>query len=178
MNWGPIIAAAIAGFIAFVGMIITKENKTSEFRQSWIIELRTLLASLISISDILRVDSGFEDKDINEARKEANKIIAEITLHLNNSNPSKSEKDLHQAMGALRVNVLSGTRDLTDYYKGLTDAGHIVLKEEWERVKKGEKSYIFIKDVLFFIGFFSVALLMLSLIIYAISHSGILLLSK
>ncbi|MBS0904348.1 hypothetical protein JK229_04315 [Pantoea dispersa] len=92
MNWGAIIAAAIAGFIAFVGMIITKENKISEFRQSWIIELRALLASLISISDILRVDSGFEDKDINEARKEADKIIAEITLHLNNSNPSTSEK--------------------------------------------------------------------------------------
>lgn len=74
--------------------------------------------------------------------------------------------------------MLSGTKDLSDYYKGLTDAGHIVLKEEWERVKKGEKSYIFIKDILFFIGFFSMALLMLSLIIYAISHSGILLLSK
>ncbi|MBA4819449.1 hypothetical protein OLZ33_08700 [Pantoea ananatis] len=176
--WGPIIAAAIAGFIAFVGMVITKDGKVSEFRQAWIIELRHLLSSLISISDVLRINAGFPADKQLDARKEANKIIAEISLHLNNSNLSDSEKKLHEAMGLLRNNVLSGTTDLTEFYKGVTDAGHIVLKEEWERVKRGEKNYIFIKDVLFVVGFFSMALLMLTMIVYAISHSGILLLPK
>lgn len=45
--WGPIIAAMIAGFIAFIGMIITKENKVSEFRQAWINEFREEISFLI-----------------------------------------------------------------------------------------------------------------------------------
>lgn len=45
--WGPIIAAMIAGFIAFIGMIITKENKVSEFRQAWINDFREEISYLI-----------------------------------------------------------------------------------------------------------------------------------
>ncbi|RRF16208.1 hypothetical protein [Klebsiella pneumoniae] len=47
MNPYPIIAAMIAGFIAFIGMIITKENKVSEFRQAWINEFREEVSYLI-----------------------------------------------------------------------------------------------------------------------------------
>ena len=36
-----IIVAIIAGFVSFIGLVITKEQKISEFRQVWIDALRT-----------------------------------------------------------------------------------------------------------------------------------------
>ena len=37
---GLIVAAIIAGAVAFVSLIISKEQSISEFRQQWIDELR------------------------------------------------------------------------------------------------------------------------------------------
>lgn len=44
---GAIAAASIAGLLAFLSLIIAKENKTSEFRQAWIDSLRLDLSKLI-----------------------------------------------------------------------------------------------------------------------------------
>ncbi|MDQ0548209.1 hypothetical protein ACKVM9_002431 [Pantoea agglomerans] len=176
--WGAIIAALIAGFIAFIGMVITKENKISEFRQEWIKELRSLIAKLYYLYGFIRLDSALNPKERKEKNNEINEVIANINLHLNHGNKSPHEEKLQEAITMLNGKVESGETKMTPYFDELLKCSHLVLKEEWERVKKGEKSYIFIKDVLFVIGFFSLALLMLSMIIYAISHSGILLLSK
>lgn len=174
--WGAIIAALIAGFIAFIGMVITKENKVSEFRQEWIKELRSHVARLFYLYGFIRTDSELSSKERKEKNNEINEVIASIKLHLNHGNKSPNEERLQNAITTLNGNVETGATKMTPYFDELLNCSHLVLKEEWERVKKGEKSYIFIKDVLFVIGFFSLALLMLSMIIYAISHSGILLL--
>ncbi|WP_410517408.1 hypothetical protein QNH99_05905 [Pantoea allii] len=176
--WGAIIAALIAGFIAFIGMVITKENKVSEFRQEWIKELRGLIAKLYYLYGFIRTDSGLNDKERKEKNNEINEVIADINLHLNYGNQSTNEENLQKAITTLNGKIEIGITTMGPYFDDLLKHSHLVLKEEWERVKKGEKSYIFIKDVLFVVGFFSMALLMLSMIIYAISHSGILLLSK
>ncbi|RTY60022.1 hypothetical protein EKL29_02000 [Pantoea sp. YU22] len=105
-------------------------------------------------------------------------MIASINLHLNHGNKSPNEIRLQKAIATLNGSVGTGPTKMTPYFYELLNSSHLVLKEEWERVKKREKSYIFIKDILSVIGFFSLALLMLSMIIYAISYSGILLLSK
>ncbi|WP_029568906.1 hypothetical protein [Pantoea ananatis] len=176
--WGAIIAALIAGFIAFIGMVITKENKVSEFRQEWIKELRANITKLYNLYGATKIDSGLSVEEIKLKENELNEVIATIRLHLNHGNQSENEKNLLNAINELNLKISVGTTSLTSLFDNLTDKSHLVLKEEWERVKKGEKSYILIKDVLFVVGFFSMALLMLSMIIYAISHSGILLLSK
>ena len=174
--WGAIIAALIAGFIAFIGMVITKENKVSEFRQEWIKELRELIARLFYLYGFIRADSELTSKEKKEKNNEINEVIASINLHLNHGNKSPSEEKLQSAIFALNGGVESGVTKMTPYFDELLKCSHLVLKEEWERVKKGEKSYVLIKDILFIIAFFSLALLMLSMVIYAISHSGILML--
>lgn len=174
--WGAIIAALIAGFIAFIEMVITKENKVSEFRQEWIKELRILIAKLFYLYGFIRSDSELTPKERKEKNNEINEVIASINLHLNHGNKSINEEQLQKAIATLNIKVESGTTQMAPYFDELLKQSHLVLKEEWERVKKGEKSYVYIKDILFIIAFFSLALLMLSMIIYAISHSGILML--
>lgn len=147
--WGAIVAAFVTGFIAFIGMVISKENKTSEFRQAWITELRSLLSQFLSLIYILQVKSDFNAEDKNEAKKEINKVIADIMLHLNHSNKSKEEKQLTEAMNTLNLNVSIGS-DLEHYFKDFIDASHRVLKIEWERVKDGERNYRWIKNTLLY----------------------------
>jgi hypothetical protein len=45
---GPIIAATVAGAVSLVSLIISKENKTSEFRQLWIDALRSELSKYVA----------------------------------------------------------------------------------------------------------------------------------
>src|SRR5579862_1385600 len=45
---GTIIAAVIAALISLLGLIISKENKVSEFRQTWIDSLREEVAAVIT----------------------------------------------------------------------------------------------------------------------------------
>jgi hypothetical protein len=47
---GPVIAAIITGAIAFLASVLSKEQKTSEFRQAWIDALRNDLAELTSLA--------------------------------------------------------------------------------------------------------------------------------
>jgi len=49
------IGAVIAGFVSILGLIISKEQKTSEFRQTWIDSLRSDIASLIARASALQV---------------------------------------------------------------------------------------------------------------------------
>jgi hypothetical protein len=44
---GAIVAAIIAGIVALLGLIISKEQKVSEFRQQWIDALRQDIAAVI-----------------------------------------------------------------------------------------------------------------------------------
>lgn len=45
---GAIAAALIAGLVSLLGLIISKEQKTSEFRQAWIDALRKELSAVIA----------------------------------------------------------------------------------------------------------------------------------
>lgn len=46
--WGSILGAIIAGLFSFLALVISKENKTSEFRQAWIDALRSEVADFIA----------------------------------------------------------------------------------------------------------------------------------
>jgi hypothetical protein len=50
---GATIAALIAGLVSLLGLIISKEQKTSEFRQAWIDSLRAETSAFISHTNAL-----------------------------------------------------------------------------------------------------------------------------
>jgi len=90
MAIGAIGAALIAAVVSLLGLIISKEQKTSEFRQAWIDALRadctTYLAELNAIIDALQ--GGFESDSakveaLGERYSSLNKSTFSIQLRIN-----------------------------------------------------------------------------------------------
>lgn len=173
--WGPIVAAMIAGFIAFIGMIITKENKVSEFRQAWINEFREEISYLIeaykrwvdnekffSVHTQTKETIGSADANINayytrsallsevarESKGEIERFKSRIKLRLN-SDPLR-RKPPENNLDKL-LDKLLGTKDLKDaesLSKDIYYNASLILTTEWKVVKKGEESYVSSKKFL------------------------------
>lgn len=172
--WGAVIAALIAGFIAFIGMVIAKENKVSEFRQEWIKDLRGEIAKLFSLYGSIKKDSELDPNEIKKKKNELNEVIASILLHLNQSKKSQNEEKLLADITNLTKKTHEGETNLSELFNELTMSSHAVLKEEWERVKKGEKGYVTIKEMLIAFFVFSISALLISMLIFLMIQCGIL----
>ena len=71
---GAITAALITGFLSLLGLIISKEQKTSEFRQQWIDALRQELAEFLGYAEITATLRSMLELDKFEPGKEKAKI--------------------------------------------------------------------------------------------------------
>jgi hypothetical protein len=132
-----ILSAVIGASIALIGLIVSKEGKTSEFRQQWIDGLRADIASLISCS--LHPSEG--------AAKTANECQARINLRLN---PDESPSiELLGAVERLGVSVNGkATPDETESAATkVVETAQVVLKSEWKRVKRGEWKYVTVLSI-------------------------------
>jgi hypothetical protein len=147
---GTIIAAIIAAFISLLGLIISKENKVSEFRQAWIDALRAEIAAVITHGHAVHGAylAEFENKSALWQNAQAdfvdlNEAWAKIRLRLNPKEQSSvailraldEYEGLFQSRGTPDFTKL----ELTDHK--LLETTNIVLKEEWRRVKRGEFVY-------------------------------------
>jgi len=157
---GAIIAATIAGGISFLVAVLSKDHKTSEFRQAWIDGLRSDIVELVSeflvITGMIRVMTNhgkalneifehFAYKDEHFSKWEM--ANARIKLRLN---PQEHQK-LLAAVGALMTYAAS--EQLKDakagdaLVDGLINESQVVLKRERKRVKSGEPVFIATKVV-------------------------------
>jgi len=169
MSLAPIatvVAAFITAFISFVNMTLSKEQKTSEFRQAWIDGLRGDLAIFFSSARALcrtmeenrNIENSSEDirnfiftkEKIGEMRLNAVDSLYRIKLRLNNKEGEhiKLNQLLESAIAIQnQINVENGK----DYFEALAaielaaSKSQEVLKKEWERVKLGEKSFQTVK---------------------------------
>jgi len=86
---GAIVAALIAGVVALLGLIISKEAKVSEFRQQWIDALRSGIAAVIrhghsiSTSTLLSIDRDSRSNNLREDFAGMIEAAARIRLRLN-----------------------------------------------------------------------------------------------
>lgn len=151
---GAILAALIAGCISLALAILTKDQKTSEFRQAWIDALRTdvaLLAGTLSMIMEIALDKAGGDESNLEALNEVlhgkhtefiglGACAIRIKLRLN--------PDEHGALLEI-LDQLSADENGADNTQRLIDdfVAQIqpVLKNEWRRVKRGELSYRVLK---------------------------------
>lgn len=148
---GGVVVALIAGFVSLVVSILTKDQKTSEFRQAWIDSLRNDVAELAghlqAIIDIAldKIEGGVEDANDVYHGKHSEFIrmevcIVRIKLRLN--------PDEHQIILHLLDQLHSddgGVKETINQLKSLIEEVQPVLKSEWVRVKKGELSYRLLK---------------------------------
>jgi hypothetical protein len=129
-----VAAALIAAIIAFVGLIITKEQKTTEFRQDWINSQRADLALMMAYS---RNASGLEAKELAEAALRFDEAHGRVRLRENPKCPEWSI--VLDALDRLRSEAFS-TRafDVSPTNDWIVEMSQINLKKEWDRVKGGE----------------------------------------
>ena len=162
-----VAAALIAALISFVNLTLSKEQKTSEFRQAWIDAMRSDLATYLSSARALCrtmqearsshtddqdiQDFKFEKSKISEIRINAAEALYRVKLRLNKKEADHVE--LNRLLGVAvdtqnRINIEKG-KDYTDALRAIenvSDHAQDILKSQWERVKKGEQSFHIVKN--------------------------------
>lgn len=151
--FGTLFAASMAGIFSLFTLINNKEQKVSEFRQSWIDGLRnevtTIVASLYYISYYYSTrtqQKPADADDIQESHKEYVKSCTSILTRINAQDPDDALREKNQAF-LDSLNNIQNTFNTNNYAeaaalsKNLIDDSKPLLKAEWERVKAGEKSY-------------------------------------
>ena len=158
---GAVVAALIAGAFSFVGLTLSKEQKTSEFRQAWIDGLREDLAAFfagaramarateekrsVRTNDDASSTFAMNEEKISDIRYQAAETLYRIQLRLN-----PGEADHEELLRLMRVAIdeqnsfFKGTGDMTRTLKAVDNAAEYaprILKAEWERVKKGEFAF-------------------------------------
>ena len=151
---GAVIAALITGFWSFINLIISKDQKVSEFRQAWIDGLRAessdyvgLVSSLAASwavnskrDDVHNIGSEFVSENIDRIREiDANGTRIKLRLNPNeHNNEILLLKDIEEMISNPDELAL---RTLTDTLDKFTCSIQNILKSEWERVKRGEESF-------------------------------------
>jgi hypothetical protein len=156
-----VVAALIAAAISFVNLTLTKEQKTSEFRQAWIDALRQDLATFFATvrafargaQELKHFGKGGKDgaplaiieEKISDLRYQVAETRYRIQLRLN---PKESEHiellRLMQVAIEQQQRVLAGQGDTEQTLKAVETAATYapqILKSEWERVKRGELAF-------------------------------------
>lgn len=147
---GAIVAACIAAAVSLLGLIISKEQKTSEFRQAWIDALRaefvTYLTNVNSISDMVQHpdNSGGRKLEILSPLFSAlNSASFNISLRLNRD--EVGAKAVFAAMKEFEELFSSGdiieSRQIRPIEQKFLKSSQDLLRSEWKRVKSGEITF-------------------------------------
>lgn len=147
---GPVVAAVIAAFVGFVGLVIAKENKTSEFRQAWIDALRADIGAVIANINAIRGASVAEFRSKSELFAatqghfvEANQAATSVRLRLNANEPEcmfilKLLDELEDLMDSQPIDIPKCQKCEAELIK----SAHVLLKKEWLRVRRGEITFV------------------------------------
>jgi hypothetical protein len=156
---GLIIAAAIAGFVGFVTLIITKEQTVSDFRQKWIDALREDIADVVTTVKAMHGESITTHADLWSKLKSDYKgfheAMVKVRLRLN---PAESRTGEDTATKKVLESLLKiedvfdaphpNFQDLTPLTEQMVKYTEVILKKNWERVKEGETVYRWTKRAL------------------------------
>jgi len=146
---GAIVAALITGLISLLGLIISKEQKVSEFRQAWIDALRADIAAVLAHAQaihgayVTRFASSAETwKAVRDDFYGINEAGARVKLRLNPKEAQATAllKLLEEHEGLISANPPDFAK-LPRVETNLLAASQAILKSEWDRVRSGEPTY-------------------------------------
>jgi len=143
---GSVVAALVAGIVSLLGLIISKEQKTSEFRQAWIDGLRSEISLLIAHMNVIFAARQLGESSWAALRVDAiaiNQATAQIKLRLNPR--EEKSRNLLQHIADLEnfLHSPQGMRfeKLNELEEQLAEDAQALLKAEWDRVRKGEVTF-------------------------------------
>lgn len=176
---GTIAAALISGTVAFLNLIISKEQSVSEFRQKWIDSLREELADFLSSCESMGVQAQLlankaqkAEVTVEEIAERMQRFAAKasatyyrILMRLNPSEHTELIKKVKNVEEALSdPNIMSNVKCYGNLCAQVNEEAHSVLKKEWSRVKSGENIYRIIKIVS---GVFTIITIILAVFVVA-----------
>jgi hypothetical protein len=159
-------ASLIAATIAFVNLTLTKELKTSEFRQAWINALREDLSVFFACARAFarateeqHKFNGTQEKvnafeiskeKVSDIRYQVAEVYSRITLRLNPEDSEHEELLRLMAVAISKQNeALSTKSNSQETMKAIvraTDYSRPLIKKEWNRVKSGEPAYRYARN--------------------------------
>lgn len=161
---GAVLAACITGAVSFVSLIMSKEQKISEFRQAWIDALRRELAEFSSqarrisiqhtpfnikalaapiLEQLEIADREAEKPDMfHQNKQRMAQAYYELRLRLNPEEVDHKQLLIHLNNVYDIINSCSDRYgECVDELDNLAKVAQVVLKHEWVRVKNGEGIY-------------------------------------
>lgn len=159
---GALGAAIIAAAIGFLTLLISKEQKTSEFRQQWIDSFRAELAKFLSSSahfitmyhfhDDMKSNNDDYKKRLDRFIQDSSQMMASIdenrALLVLRANPKEHADFLSELDGLYRLISAESVPSISMFNEAedrLLAASKILLKKEWVRVKRGEPMFFLSK---------------------------------
>jgi hypothetical protein len=159
---GAIAAAFITGAFSFVNLIISKDQKTSEFRQNWIDRLREDITAFTSQVEFLSSLYSFtlennpaslespqaEEfvKTIHPSLREIANMHHRIKLRLNPKEHQRLINLVTEINGLFSdIKAISSSERVEGLIAELVNESQSVLKGEWKRVKRGEVGFVLTK---------------------------------
>jgi hypothetical protein len=150
-----LFAAGIAATVSLVVTVLSKEQKTSEFRQQWIDALRADIAEWLAETALLyrltvhltgkgqeADDRAVEQRFANLVKVRMLRIRIELRL-----NPNE-HTEMFDVIKALCVTPPKADKAvLNERIAAVAAASQKILKAEWSRVKKGELAFVVTKFI-------------------------------
>lgn len=146
-----VAAALVGGAVTFIATVLSKEQKTSEFRQAWIDALREDLANFAStilvVNDVIQIrfKSGEDLKSIERALAKDVTDIKSIEITklrvLFRLNPVEHACLISRMNAVYERNAIEESKNPETSNRLLqefTEEAQRVLKTEWKQVKRGE----------------------------------------
>ncbi|MBB1431969.1 hypothetical protein [Pseudoalteromonas sp. SG43-4] len=156
---GVIIASAIAGVFSFISLILSKEQKVSEFRQKWIESLRDdisdFLGNIVVLVDMKQRDHSarvananlvFTASEIKDCQAAVSSSLTKIFLKLNPDDKNINIIALVKHLDEIKSYTLSAKwGDINEKVDLVREDSQKLLKQQWDRVKKGEPAFVWAK---------------------------------
>jgi len=140
-GFATLVASLLAGGFVIVGLVISKESKVSEFRQQWIDGLRADVSSLIAAASAIQV-RPMETSHFRDLTMQLKEFECRIALRFKKGDPEGEALLFLVGNVVLQAIRFEGTPGVENRLDNLKEAARELLKNEWERVKKGEPNYI------------------------------------
>lgn len=150
--YGAIGAAAIAGLFSILSLVISKEQKVSEFRRTWLEDLRSELASFLAHAGLFAIyneqldDETCVETVLSGVKQEIlgmNEAASRLRLRLDDDDPLT--RGLIGKVDSLQGRISRfeeiGTGAMAEIQKAIVSDARGLMKREWHRVTRGETFY-------------------------------------
>jgi hypothetical protein len=137
-------AAIIAGLSGTLGVMLGRDQRSAEFRQSWVDQLRGECANLVVQVQLLRGGHFYNANDQSASRSKAiiDFRIAEAAIRLRLDKRRKLSHPVIEQIDGISELVSSGNYDISKYndlIEEFIEKSQDLISDEWRKIRGGSK---------------------------------------